>query len=280
MDFKRVKTILIVVLAAVNIALASWLTGIIYQDRDVSQRSDDQVVALLAERNIVLDKKKIPDTAGELPNCQVERMLDGDEKKVSKLLGGQYQKAADGSYVNGSKTLVISGDSFRLSDTRPEKPLSARTPEAVEAYCVEAMQEMGISTDNYFFSGMNAAGDNVKAIFISRFGKYDFFDANLEFELSDQGLVSVQGKNLIAANTVTGTKTDIFAIRSILVDFVNNPRLDTSRQTVIASIQLGYYIGHDAEQYKSVMAIPVWQIATEQGQIFYYDARNGKLLSD
>lgn len=278
MDIARVKTIVIVVLVAINIALFSLFIGTRNQDSSVNQRSDDQVIALLNEKNIVLDKKLIPKRVGAVPNCLIERMLSGDDKTVSKLLGGKYIKEEDGSYINESKRLTIRGDSFRFTDTQPAEPPEDNSPAIIEKYCIDAMKAMGIGAENYTFLGMNAAGDNVKALFAPQCSGLSFFDANLDFEISSEGLASVQGKNLISSNTVSGGKTEIFSIHSILVDFANNQHLDRSRQTVITSISLGYYIGHDAEQYKSVLAIPVWQIAADNGGIFYYDARNGKFL--
>nr|QGT51210.1 hypothetical protein Firmicute1046_2860 [uncultured Firmicutes bacterium] len=278
MDIAKVKTILIFVLVAINIALFSFLIGTRNQDTTVNQRSDDQVIALLNEKNIVLDKKLISQKVSSVPNCLIERMLSGDDKIVSKLLGGKYIKEEEGSYTNESKQLTIRGDSFRFTDAAPSEAPADNSPATIERYCIEAMKRMGISSENYTFLGMNGAGENFKALFAPKCADYPFFDANLDFEISSAGLVSVQGKNLISSNTVSGGKTEIFSIHSILVDFADNQYLDRTRQTVITSISLGYYIGHDAEQYKSVLAIPVWQIATDNGDIFYYDARNGKFL--
>lgn len=278
MDVAKVKTILIFVLAALNIALFSFLIGARNQDSSVNQRSDDQVISLLAEKNIKLDKKLIPGKVSAVPNCLIERMLSGDDKTISKLLGGKYIKEEEGRYINENKQLTLNGDSFRFTDAAPANPPTDNSPAEIEKYCVEAMKHMGISAENYTFLGMNSAGANVKALFAPKCAGYSFFDANLDFEISENGLVSVQGKNLISSNTLSGGKTEIFSIHSILVDFADNQYLDHTRQTVISGISLGYYIGHDAEQYKSVLAIPVWQIASDSGDIFYYDARNGKFL--
>lgn len=277
MDAAKVKTILIFVLVALNIALLSFLIGTRTQDSSVNQRSDDQVVSLLSEKNIKLDKKLIPQKVAAVPNCLIERMLGGDDKIISKLLGGKYIKEGD-LYINENKQLTLNGDSFRFTDTAPAVPPADNSPAGIEQYCANAMKHMGISAENYTFLGMNSAGENVKALFAPKCAGYSFFDANLDFEISADGLVSVQGKNLISSNTLSGGKTEIFSIHSILVDFADNQYLDRTKQTVISGISLGYYIGHDAQQYKSVLAIPVWQIASENGDIFYYDARNGKFL--
>lgn len=277
MDVAKVKTILIFVLVALNIALLSFLIGTRSQDSSVNQRSDDQVISLLSEKNVKLDKKLIPQKVSAVPNCLIERMLSGDDKIISKLLGGKYIKEEE-RYINENKQLTLNGDAFRFTDAAPADPPTDTSPAGIEKYCANAMKHMGISAENYTFLGMNSAGENVKALFAPKCAEYSFFDANLDFEISANGLVSVQGKNLISSNTISGGKTEIFSIHSILVDFADNPYLDRTRQTVISGISLGYYIGHDAQQYKSVLAIPVWQIVSENGDIFYYDARNGKFL--
>ena len=48
----------------------------------------------------------------------------------------------------------------------------------------------------------------------------------------------------------------------------------------IVSVIPGYYIGKTAESYRNILAITVWQIATDSGKILYYDARNGQLIKE
>ena len=62
------------------------------------------------------------------------------------------------------------------------------------------------------------------------------------------------------------------------MDIVKNPLLDKNKQHTIVSIKHGYYIGQGSENYRNILAIPVWQIATDSGLILYYDARNGNYI--
>jgi len=70
----------------------------------------------------------------------------------------------------------------------------------------------------------------------------------------------------------------VFDINTVLLSLCSDAELNKSQVNKIASIKLGYYIGEIEEIYSNVLAIPAWQIALENGGIYYYDARNGKFL--
>jgi len=67
---------------------------------------------------------------------------------------------------------------------------------------------------------------------------------------------------------------------SILADLVKSEGLEKNVGHTIVSIKPGYYIGKSEESYRNILAIPVWQIATDRGVILHYDARSGQKIEE
>ena len=69
-------------------------------------------------------------------------------------------------------------------------------------------------------------------------------------------------------------------VESVLMGLSRSEKLTQGVLHKIISIKHGYYIGKGGESYKNILAIPVWQIAVDTGQIIHFDARNGRELEE
>ncbi len=280
MDLRRLKTIFIVVLVIINILLMIYIQNVISQDKTMKQEMLDNVSALLARDMIYLAPKLNTTETPEADNCYIEKMSGGNQELVRRFLGGSYTESREGVYENGKKKLYVSGDEFRYENNSPEKPAKDFSESAIENLCLDEMERLGVSSELYKFSGLNYADDRVKAIFTAQHNEAAFFDAYISFDVTKEGIVSFSGKNLISDLAVSGSSVPYYDINSILPDLAANPQLKKNKKHTIISVKHGYYIGQDAEQYRNILAIPVWQIATDSGDILYYDARNGEYIDE
>lgn len=279
MDWYRTKNILIFVLLILNITLFTVYYRTTAQHRIVDNQTRDNIVDILNSSNIRLNKALIPDTPSSFTGRYIERAVTGNSPFVIKLMGNSYSYDEENNiYKAGTKTLTVKKDTFEYSDTAPQIPPEEKSEKYLKEFCIKAMKALDIDYKLYSFEGLNYNESSVKAIFSPVLGNYKFFDAYMAFEISDKGITSVSGKNIILAKTASGISSKVFDINSVLLDLCSNPGLSKAQINTVASIQLGYYIGEIDEIYSNVLAIPAWQIAMENGGIFYYDARNGKLL--
>ena len=108
----------------------------------------------------------------------------------------------------------------------------------------------------------------------------EFFDAYISFDVSMDGILGVSGKNIVSKIKASDSNTPYYSVISILADLVKSQELEKNAAHTIVSIRPGYYIGKSEESYRNILAIPVWQIATDRGHILHYDARNGQKINE
>ena len=277
MDWYKIKNILVFVLIMLNIALFAVFYKVNTQDKIIRKQTQDNVVILLSKNNVRIEKKIIPDSPESFTGRYIERALETNSSFIGKLLGNEYSHK-DNVYSFKSKTLSFSGNMIDFTDTSPNNPPSDLTEATIKEYCLEEMKKLDINYKTYSYDGLNFSGDKVKAIFSPSIGEYKFFDSFISFEVSKNGITAIQGKNILLAKPVPSISTKVYDINSVLLDLVSGKEISKNQITGIISISLGLYIGGGEERYSNVLAIPTWQIATENGSILYFDARNGKYI--
>jgi len=259
-----------------NIVLLTVFYKVNTQDKIIKKQTQENVVSILSSKNIRIDKKIIPDAPEFFTGRYIERALETNSSFIGKLLGSNYSSSGDGTYTFKDKTLKFSGNMLDFSDKSPANPPDNFTEDDIKKYCFEEMKKLDINYKTYLYDGLNYSGDKVKAIFSPTIGEYKFFDSFISFEVSPEGITAIQGKNILLTKPVPSISTKVYDINSVLLDLVSSPDAVKNQITGIINIGLGFYIGGGEERYSNVLAIPAWQIATENGSILYFDARNGK----
>lgn len=278
MDLRRLKTVFIVVLLIINLALGVILYNAVRQDREIASVTKSNVERILQRDMIYFAPNlQIPE-APEIYNVYLERMSADNEEFATRMLDGKYSVDDDGVYRVGEKSLEINGDEFVYKNPSPEKTVSDFTPKGVEEACRKEMETLGIKSELYMFGGINQIESGMRAVFTMQHGKDVFFDAYMSFDITNNGISSISGKNIISNMTASARNEKYFNVSSVLLELPKLPHYDKSKKTIIMSIKPGYYIGGNTETYSNILAIPVWQIVTDSGEIFYYDARNGEYI--
>lgn len=278
MDKQKVKNILIFVLIILNIAVFTVYYRVDAQDRILYNQTKDNVSLILAASNITIDKKIIPESPAFFSGRYIERALEANTSFITKILGTGWAESAEHTFSSGDKTLKFSGNVFDFTDKNPDNPPKDFSETEIKNYCFEIMKELDINYRSYQYNGLNFNGKNVKAIFSPALSEYEFFDSFISFEISSPGTTAIQGKNVLLTKAVPSISTKVYDINSILLSLANHEKMKDVKATSIISIELGFYIGSGEDRYSNVLAIPAWQIATENGFIFYFDARNGKYI--
>jgi len=207
-------------------------------------------------------------------------MFGNNADLIEKFLGKDSQLISESEYKSGKGRLLLEGDEFKFFNSSPAGEIIDFSEENVEKLCRKEMERLGILSELYAFSGINFVDDGIRGIFTAQNEKTTFFDAYISFDITDKGISAVSGRNLISALEVSHSGADFLNIISILPDLSENSALEKGVAHTVVSITPGYYIGRTAESYKNILAIPVWQIATDSGKILYYDARNGNSIEE
>ncbi len=276
MDLRRMKTVFILVLAAINVMLLCFLSSARNYEKKEKQIMVKNVSALLAQNMIYLPEAvQVPDSP-DIYNFYLEKMFGSNRDMIVKFLGEEYTEEPSGTYKSNRGTLTIEGDEFKLYKTKPTGTVSDFSRENIEKLCRNEMKAFGMMPEAYEFNGFNLVDDGTRAIFTVKKDKSEFFDAYISFDISGMGIYAISGRNIISGMSVSGGTSPYVNVVSILADLVKCDRLEKNTAHTIVSIKPGYYIGKTAESYLNILAIPVWQIATDRGMILHYDARNGR----
>lgn len=280
MDLRRMKTVFILVLAAINIMLLCFLSGTRNYEKEEKRVMVENVSALLAGNMIYLPETvQIPDSP-DIYNFYIEKMFGSNQDMIVKFLGEEYTRQSEETYKSNAGTLSIEGDEFKFYKTQVQGAVSDFSPENLEKLCRDEMKTFGMMHEAYEFNGFNLVDQGTRAIFTVKKDKSEFFDAYISFDISSMGIYAISGRNIISGMSVSGGTSPYFNVVSILADLVKCERLEKNTAHRIVSVKPGYYIGKTAESYRNILAIPVWQIATDRGLILHYDARNGKEIKE
>ncbi len=280
MDLRRLKTIFIFVLIAINIILMIVLNSAKSYEREEKKAMAENLSGVLAKSMIYLPQElEIPETP-DIYNFYIEKMFGSSREMIAKFLGEDYERENDGEYISSTGRLFVDGDEFKYFNYNPSGSVTDFSQENIEKLCRNEMENLGIMPDVYQFNGLNFVEDGTRAIFTVKHDDAEFFDAYISFDLSGKGIFSVAGKNLISDFSVSGGTVPYFSVVSVLADITKSEKLEKNRAHTIVSIRPGYYIGKGAESYRNILAIPVWQVATDTGVILHYDARNGQEVKE
>lgn len=275
MEKGKIKTIFLIVLLIINIALVSFFFSIMHREHQITRNANKQMESLLVENNIMLDRKIIPSSNMKINSFYADRVISQNTEFIEKLLGESFT-VCDNVFLSENKQLTVENDTIKFTNSSP----TALDNQDYEQICYDYMKELGIKTELYKYKSTNPSGENTKLIFTASYGNYDIFDSFISIELSEKGIFGIQAKNLILDCEDAYKKNKAVDINSVLIDLIKEHSSGSNKITSIVSIKLGYYIGKYTVDYNRVLSIPVWQIVTQDGQIYYYDARNGRFINE
>ncbi len=279
MDLRRLKTIFIFVLAALNIMFCAVLYNAHNYEKEERIAMTASLTKLLAKNMINLPESVELPSSPEIYNFYLEKMFGDNDDLAERFLGKDWTQINEGQYKSEAGRLMLDGDEFKFYVKNPSSSISDLSQTTVERLCRDEMQRLGIFSELYVFNGVNFVDQGIRAIFTAQQEEMFFFDAYISFDVSQKGITSISGRNMISNLVAANSDDTFFSITSILPDLIENPALKKGVAHTIVSITSGYYIGETEESYRNILAIPVWQIATDSGEILYYDARNGKYIS-
>ena len=280
MDLRRLKTIFIFVLVAINIMFFALINNALNYEKEERRTMTESLTTLLAKNMIYFPQRlELPDSP-DISGFYIEKMFGSNEELISRFLGSDYIETEPYVYTATAGILHIEGDEFRFQNTKPQISVSDFSEENIQKVCAAEMKRLGIPSEPYIFGGVNFVGEGIRAIFTMQHRDNVFFDAYVSFDISEKGVTAVSGRNLVSELTETNSNEKFYSIISVLPDLARNQRLEKNVAHTVVSIKSGYYIGSTAESYRNILAIPVWQIATDSGQILYYDARNGRFIDE
>lgn len=256
MEWSKIKTILIVVFAIVNI----FLFFVYFGDFGSSALSDEliaQTIDVLEIKNVGIDAKLLKNNYESIKVCNVENSYANMQDVLDATLYQEQVLSGDVDVSRNSFTFTPDeGSSFyNLPSSKVEK----------------ALKESGLLSDVSYRKEKTEDG----VYFYLKFEGKVFFDSYIFVRTKDDYVVSISAYNMLGDTVSEGSLAETVSLPEILINFATEN--ESAKRIDIVGLRTGYYVGTRSETVR-VTASPVWQIKTSDNRVFYYDMRNGDLL--
>ena len=272
MDWRRAKTILILIFLALNIVLA----GVLYQNNkveEISQQTISNTQKILEQNNVHIEVP-IPKYVGN------DYMLQSEEKALDKttilneLLGDNYIKTGNNSYEEGSKRIIFGSESgFEYTDTGESIKVYTDSKSNLDVYLKELMAQLGLPFDE-FKQDQNIKADNgTRVVYKGKYKGYTVFDNYIDVEVNKSSIKSIKYHYKKPMN-ITPRDIKVIPAYEILIT-----KIASYKGIFIQDVDMGFkgYTEVDKET-KTLYEGLSWRITTTDGKEFYFKASNGEKM--
>jgi len=270
MDWGRAKSILIIMLLALNIFLLANIflisAGDAFRGQDVSAAS-----RILEKRGVGL-KCRIPASANSVGKLFFKETAVNRPAVFKRLFGSAQNPPSFTSpgakIADGSKTLNFEGDnSFTFEDKHPSVDINLAGPGGNGENIKKLLAEMRLPVSSFYLDGTtNNPDGTVTCVLYEKYGGYAVFDNYAVVTALDGRLASLKWHYKKPENIVPGARKIISASQILLKNYIAGDK------AVITSIDLGFMEYKLERDTKELYGLPVWRIRTEDGKTRYFKA--------
>ncbi len=263
MEWSKIKTILIWIFVIVNAFLFTVYLKGMYVDTTLEDTVVENTVSILASNNISVKKDIVPKIHANVKICNIENKYNSvadmieDSKKIA------LQNEID-FFVE--ENIKVKGNTFTIEvneNKKTSKPYK---------YAKKSMKKTGLF-ENTEYSVREKDG---YVYFYLEFDNKIFYDSYIRVKADEKGIQEIYGHNWLGDTITEVGLAETVSPAQILIDFATET--GTDKKLTIVSAESGYYIGNRDETVR-VTAFPVWEITLDNGEVYYYDMRNGDLLN-
>lgn len=274
MDWKRAKTILILIFLILNIVLA----GALYQNirvEEISKQTIDNTVEILKQNNVHIECP-IPKYVGSDFMLQSEEKALDKTKILNELLGDNYIKTGDNSYKEGSKSISFSSVSgFEYTDTGESIEIYTDSKSNLEIYIKDLMVKLDLplgefKLDDYYYP--NIKTDNAaRLVYKGEYKGYTVFDNYIDVEVTKSSIKSIKYHYKKPIN-ITSREINVIPAYEVLIT-----KITSYPGIIIRNVDMGFkgYTEVDKET-KNLYEGLSWRIKTTDEKEFYFKASNGE----
>lgn len=270
MDWKRAKTILILMFFILNIFLAS----VLYKNlrvEEISQQTIDNTGIILEKNNVHIERP-IPKYIGNDFMLQSEEMLLDKNNILNKLLGDNYIQTGSDLYKQGKKSILFtSTEGFEFTDKEGSNGIYSDSKSDLNLKLKDFFKKLELPFDEFKQDSYKA--DNVTRItYKGEFQSYTVFDNYIDVEVSKTGIsIKYHYKKPVK---ITSRDITVVPVYEILIT-----KITSYPGITISDVDMGFkgYSEVDKET-KNLYEGLSWRIKTTSGKEFYYKASNGEQM--
>lgn len=277
MEWPRVKNILIVLLAIVNVFLFSvYLTSSLKDARGVEETIENTVL-VLNKCGFSIDETQIPRKASVLYPISAERDYKNEEKIANNLIGSSTADEISGVSVYKSEdgeARFKSDGNFAIVVKNIEKLINSSEPEEL-ATKIAKLMGITIADDMEVI----LEGDTINITAMQTSLDIPIYNCKINISVMSDKSAKIYGRRLYEKRDVLrdNEPQDITGLLVGLVEILNNNGISGG---TVESITGGFYISNatGGSHNEVLYAVPLWKI-TVDGRNAYINAMNGKAIS-
>ena len=257
MEWSRIKTIVLIILAVTNIGLLGMLVQRDLQEQSAQREARENVLLFLQENGISLEEGVLPQEMELLPQT-VDWDRDREREAAVLLRGGEVQEQAWSDeiyrYYNDQGSIQFHRDgTFQGEFVEGALPLEGREP---WARCQELLGMLGVDGEQL---SLQAEGEESAVVCRQRWNGVPIFNHQITLRLRRDCVTSVEGRRLTGTPASDAGREPI-SIPTALVQFYHGMVELGDVCSQIVSITPGYLTSTGTGP--SALT-PVWQIETD-----------------
>ncbi len=263
MEWSKIKTILIWIFAIVNIFLFSMFFKDIYVGTELSDDVVKNTIEVLKKNNVSITAEVMPKDCSDVRIYNVENEYNSLSEMLESIRSVSNKNGV--SYFS-EENVTVKGKSFTCtvnSDGNVSNTLNHTKSE---------IKKTGLLDDVEYST--RESGDYV--YFYLKHGNMIFFDSFIRVKCTEKGIQEIYVNNWLGDKVTEGGTAETISPSQILIDFA--VEMAYTEKVTVTSVEAGYYVGNRDETVR-VTAFPVWKITVSDGGVYYYDRRNGDLVS-
>ena len=235
--------------------------------------SYEKVVSLLESKNIFIDNGAGFLNERNFFNITLKNMSSEKEYFLNLILG-DYNETKNNTFISDKGEIAFNKGNFDFVPAKETQkfsdPLSKECLEKILKY----LEKSGFEVDNLKY--INSVEEK-KGIFKITY-RHNFYDKELlnsDFVVYiEKNIISRVRGSIYSVNSFDSKTENLKSAEEILIRFSNIVKND--KKIYISSIKEGYC--HPDEEYATFSLIPAMEIKLKDGEIYYFDLTDAKLI--
>ena len=275
MEWSKIKTIILIILAGTNLLLLGFVVRQDIQNRTAQQQTRQEAVAFLEKNGVLAEESVIPQSMTLQP-LRVERDRESEPKLAQALLNGPVEERGLGGevyrYHNQWGYIQFHGDgAFQGEFVAGAFPLNGK---AVQEYSLEMLEKLNFQGEILSVTGDGTDSAETKVVLRQLWNGAPLFDRQVTLTYRGGDLVSMTGGRRLTGTPQADETRQCMGVPSALVRFYHGLTSMGDVCSRIDRITQGY-VGSNYSPGPSSLS-PVWQVVTDTGS-YLLDVVTGEL---
>lgn len=264
MEWSKIKTIILIILAGTNLVLLSFVIRQDIQARSAQRQARQEAISFLEKNGVAVEEDIVPQNMSLQPQ-RVERDRESEPELAQALLGSQVEERSLGGevyrYHNGQGYIQFHADgTFQGEFVEGAFPVENGN---VQDYSVEILKRLQFQGEIQKVTGDEKSDGDITVVLRQVWNGIPLFDRQVTLTYRGGSLVSMTGGRRLTGAPQADESQQTMEVPTALIRFYHGLTAMGDVCSRINQITQGY-VGASYSPSASAL-VPVWQIVTDTG---------------